>query len=167
MKTSARVVLPASAPANVARAIADAVSSMTAARVRYRPCCEAKPTLMAPIAPGTPSDGEPAASATMSGIATPTLQRTAKPKSARERSRTNALRSARRSVPPCSDAIVRLMVSPHKSKADPSLSCTEAVEDKRGGHLTLSRSLPDIVDERLGFCRVKGRPSESRRHSLA
>jgi hypothetical protein len=99
----------------VARVIAAAVSSMTAARVRYRPCCEAKPTLIAPIAPGTPSDGEPAASAAMSGIATPTLQRAAKPKSAHERSRTNALRSTRRSVPPCNVSVQAMVLTNPKA----------------------------------------------------
>jgi len=75
----------------------------------FNSLCEAKPTLIAPIAPGTPSDGEPAASAAMSNCdADAPTGREAEVGS--RASRTNALRSARRSVPPCSDVSVQAMV---------------------------------------------------------
>ncbi len=65
------------APMKLPSAIPSAAISIACKRVRYTPCSDVKPVMKAPIAAATPRVGLPSNAATISGIATPAVQRSA------------------------------------------------------------------------------------------
>ena len=85
--TRSGVECAASAPAKLVTDMPAAAAIMATRRVRYTPCRDVKPVMNAPIAVGTPSTACPLAEATISGIATPAVHRSAYPGSKAERSK--------------------------------------------------------------------------------